>query len=315
MIYSQIFFQSLKLAWANKYLWIFGLFASFLVLSESYDFIWRIALSQTIVFDLINLDWLDILINLKKAVLINWSILILIFLFILTLITLIFLTVIGQIALFEEAIKMEGWKRKITLKNWKTGFRDGISIGFKKFWSVLSLNLILKIFLFLFSFGLFISLFYLSNQVFGGFLKLFYLITFFFLFVLFLAGSFVLKYAIFFIVHKDIKVISALESGVKLLIQNWFESLKFGLIVLGVGIVFNLAFLFLLSLVYKPVMILIYFLVNFFAGNPENGALMANIILIINVLIGLVMIIANAFLTVFQVFSWGGFWLKINFKD
>ena len=152
--YRSILKQALSIAWKNKHLWFFGLFASLAVAGGSmeYQFLGQ-SFNQGIVDgsyqglnSILNTGELFKqlgngavnLFNQDFVVVLNAFTLFLLFLTIVA--VFIWLAISSQAALVDNIKKIISPKKKVTISS----LREGLTIGSKHFWSVLWLNILIK---------------------------------------------------------------------------------------------------------------------------------------------------------------------------
>ncbi len=310
-LYRNILKQALNIAWHNKYLWFFGLFAALLGNGGIYDILIR-GLSEdksekffsglqrisetgffsfgtiTNIFHLLKTDFFSIMV-----------------LFILGLIILasacflIWLVIISQVGLVNNSANI------ILSKN-KLGIRDGMASGSKHFWPVLWLNVIDKAILRIIF--IFLSLLILNIIFKQGLLSIFilYIILFVIFIPLAIILSFIIKYAIAYIVIKGDGFLVSIKKGWRLFLVNWLVSIEMALILFFINFIFGLAIIFCILIIAVP---FVFLAVLFYKLLSVVGFwLMTSLGLII--LLFMVMA-AGAFLSTFQTTSWTGLFIEL----
>ncbi|MFC1678554.1 hypothetical protein ACFLZ9_02315, partial [Patescibacteria group bacterium] len=229
-LYRKILSQSWQIIWQNKYLWFFGLFAAFLGPGGGFEVLFRglsgeskqdiypslqqftdtgIFGSQT----LVNLGHLMVREPFKILfIFFLWLVMIVLICF------MIWLSNVSLAAIVNNAAQLIGKK--------KPSFHDGLNIGIEKFWPVFGLNVISKVItsflIILISFPLIMPAARASsattNLIYG------------FLFIVFIPlaviVSYVIKYAIAFVVIKKSHIIDSIILGWQLFISNWLVTLE-----------------------------------------------------------------------------------------
>lgn len=311
-LYRNILKQALSIAWHNKYLWFFGLFAVLLGNGGIYDilirgfsgnksekFFYNIQrISETGFFSLNTLTNIP---QLFKTEPFSMIILFIVGLVILASICfLIWLIVVSQIALVNNSSIIIGNKQK------KLGIRDGITSGTKNFWPVLWLNIINKIILYI----IFLLLGLLVVDIVSKYGPLSINILYIILFIVFIPFaiiiSFIIKYAVAYIIIKGDGLIMAIKKGLELFIKNWLISVEMALILFFINFVFGLAIILCVLIITVP---FVFLAVLFYKLLSVIGFwLIASIGLIILLFI---IMAAGAFLATFQIASWTKLFLEL----
>ncbi len=312
-LYRGILGRALKITWRHKYLWFFGLFASLLGNGGEYEVLFRGLsgdsgqsffpfwhnLARTGLFSGQTLDNIS---QLFKSDTLSMVILLLIGLIILALFCfLVWLTIMSQGALVSNSAGIIAGKVRV--------FKDGIVAGVKNFWPVFGLNIIIKAIIYL-SFVLIglpviFSLFRGSRP--GA--NILYVILFIIFVPIAIAFSFMIKYAIAYVVIKGSGFLQSLSQGWKLFIKNWLVSVEMALVLFfinflaGLGVILLISilaipFLFLALVFYKLMSLVGFWLVIFFG--------LASFLFII--------MVVGASLSVFQISSWTGLFIELNGK-
>ena len=154
--YRSILKQAWVIAWNHKYLWFFGLFASLAIAGGSmeYQFI-----TQTFGEGVINssyqglntlLAWSEICSKVWLGVidLFHQNFIVIINAFTILLLTLTLISVFVWLAISSQAALVDSVKKIISSKKKLPNItvRAGLTVGSKHFWSVLGLNILIKIF-------------------------------------------------------------------------------------------------------------------------------------------------------------------------
>ncbi|NCF74892.1 MAG: hypothetical protein GWO87_00170 [Xanthomonadaceae bacterium] len=245
IFYLRILIDSWKLVWRNKLLWFFGLFSFILgkgvwcnFTSDSFSGVFK---QGGIIFNLAKIGIFNnsFLNNLKNAMLSDWfSFFMIIFIFLLIIfifIILIFVSAIGQGGLVYSIFKLD--------KKEKINIHDGISIGRRNFWRILSLNIIEKYIIWTLSF------FLATLTVLGLAKKSSSIIIWSFIFlilitVVLIICSLIMKYALAFVVLKGKNPIASIKEGIILFYKNYIVNFEIAF------------FLFVINYIFKYIMIL-----------------------------------------------------------
>jgi hypothetical protein len=312
-LYKKILSQAWKITWHYKYLWFFGLFAVLLGSGGEYEILFRSLsgegsqavfpgwqrIAETGLFSsqtpanigqIMKEDPLSLLI-----VLIVFLIILVLFGF------LIWLSVISQAALVNNTAGYLAGK--------KVDFKSGIAKASEKFWPVFSLNIIIKLLIYL-AFIL-VSLPVILTVGKPEFLtvNLLYIIAFIIFVPIALALSLMVKYAIAYIVIKSNSFIESIKAGWQLFIKNWLVSIEMafilffinlfaGLLIILVVLTLTIPFLFLALAVYKLTTLAGFWLI----------AILALITLLAIIILG------GAILSSFQISTWTGLFVQLVSK-
>jgi len=309
-LYRNILGQAWKITWRNKYLWFFGLFAALLGNGGEYEILfrglsgdsgkdffpgWR-NIAETGVFSSGTLANIS---QLFRSDTFSMIILLIIGLVILVLFGfLVWLTIVSQVALVNNSAGVIAGKTR--------HFKDGVISGMKNFWPVFGLNIIIKAIIYL-AFAL-IGLPIIFSVFKGGWqiASVLYMVLFIILIPVAIAFSFMIKYAIAYVVIKGSGFLSAIREGWKLFTKNWLVSIEMAFILflinflVGLGIVLiililAIPFLFLALILYKLMALIGFWLVALIG--------LATFLLII--------MIGGAGLATFQVSSWTGLFIEL----
>lgn len=227
-LYRNVLKQALKITWRLKFLWFFGIFASFLLSGEEYDIILNNFKTVTNLEDQIrNLQgnfnanfatdvWQNFISHFNNNIFIS---IVVIFVILLLAAVIIFLILASHAAI----INANGRFRR----GEKVEFLDGFIIGGKKFWSLFRLNLLAQVILygFLLVPGIPLSIIYLRSGQFVW-LGIFSVIAFLVLIPFNIFISFITRYATIHVVLKGEKVWAAVKKSLVLFRKNWLITLE-----------------------------------------------------------------------------------------
>ena len=300
-LYRKILSGALKATWKNKYLWFFGLFATLLGGTGELELLFSSTEGSYQNTLLPNFSsWIDAGIF-SGAAMKNagdlaihdpFSFFILISLLLVVLLLglfLIWLTVTSQAGLVYNSAKIKLDK--------KHSLKDGLNAGMDKFWSVFGLNLSLK---FVISLLFFLITIPIVNESAGGNMggK-----VFFFLFLLFIPlsiiVSFIVKYAIAFVVIREQCFLKALKDSWNLFKSNWLVSIEMAFILFFI----SFASWVLLILLFLVLAVPIVFIVLVFSQVLVYVNYMVLIISAVFVYI-VIIITYGSFLASFQISAW-----------
>lgn len=312
--YREILKQAWKISWKNKILWFFGFFASLISFGAELKIFSR-AFSQESGLKIINNIGLFIKTGIfSKNALYNLSYLIktepwsAILLFLILIVTLaislffIWLATTSQISIIDAVKKINKEdKEKINIK-------DQIKKSKNKFWPVLGMNVL--IWLIINGVTLLISLLLvviiIQNK--SSLLAIYGLLFIIFIpIILFL--SFMIKYAIAYIVIDGKKISDALKSGWELFKKNWLISIEmsitlFFINILAMAIISIIVFLIFLVLAGIAMTTAIFI----FSSQAFFWGLISIAILIAVVLVSL----GSAIINTFQISAWTELFIKLK---
>jgi hypothetical protein len=314
--YRDIIKQSWKISWKNKYLWFFGFFASiisfgaeFKVLSKSINQEQGIKmLNDTLMFFKTGIFSKTALLNMIELIktepmsaIAILSIMIFIIAFALFF---LWLATVSQISIINSV------KNLVKGTKDETRIKKNIKKANKKFWPVLSMNIIIGIIIngvtLLISYLLVLSLIKESSV-----LNFVYALLFVLMIPLILIASFVFKYAIAYIVVEGKKFRKSLKDAWKLFKENWMISIEMAITLFFI----NIIAMFVISAITLLILMLFIGLAmtsSVFVASPQ---VLFWTLLVLAILISMaVMIIGGAIINTFQISSWTNLFLKIKDK-
>jgi hypothetical protein len=313
--YRQILKTALRISWKNKYLWLFGVFASFLSIGAEYQILWR-SMSQKAA-----LQWYANWGSFMGTGIFSWRAVVnfvhlyksspgamfaLTFLFLLVLAILaaiIWLAVVSEIALVgqsEKIIKSKKDKAEMAVS-------EGFQSGKRDFWPVFGLNVFGKILINVIIILVTIPiLFSAANRL---AVNVVYTIFFIILIPIAIGASLMIKYAIAFVVLKKQKLFVSLNSAWELFQTNWIISIEMALLLFLISFVATLLILFASLILAVPFLILATSF--FFLFSPVAFS----IVLVLGVITLIVFfIVAGSFLTSYQVVAWTNLFMQLATK-
>jgi hypothetical protein len=262
--YRKILRQSLDITWRNKYLWFFGLFATFLGAGGEYQIINNIVESNgntflngiNRFFAIFNPDlWTSIgpyFSQDPRGALLS---LVLLLLALAIFIFLIILSVSSQAALVDQAKRLFNNEKK------EVNVSKGITIGHAHFWPVLGINILTK---FLIAFIFFLISLPVILTISLSWIPLAVYVILFLIFVPVVIGlSLIAKYAIAYIVIKENKFFEAINNAITLFSKNWVISLEMAFILAIINIFVGIMILVAMFAVAAPFIILGIIFANF----------------------------------------------------
>ncbi len=308
-VYRPILKIAWKILYKARYLWFFGFFATFVGNSGEVNLLINNFSSVNSETDsLLSLKTLysngfvgtfqsrisELFSNFSLSVLLLFLILLILFIFI------IWLSVVSQAGLINGADK-EYRKQNST-------FATCFKAGRQNFWSVLGLNIIGKFIVLglMFIVGVPLALLYLK-QTSDTAQFLFVLLSFIILIPLAVIISFIIKYAIIFVVLQKQKINESLKSAWNLFIKNWIVSIEMAILLFFVSILAGLTMVVIAIILAIPLSLLLYL----FYALQIQGFLMFATIIIISVLI-LMLFWIGALLSTYQMTCWVLLFDKLN---
>ena len=307
--YRSILKQALSISWKNKHLWFFGLFASLAVAGGSmeYQFLTQ-SFGQGLINgsyqslngilatgELISQLWSGILNLFTQNFLIILNALTITLLALTIIAVFIWLAISSQAALVDNIKKILNPKKKAVVST----LREGLTIGHKHFWSVLWLNILIKV---LVSFCFFIASLPLLFMVISS--SYLFVVLYTILFVIFVpiavSLSLIIKYAISYRVLENESTYNSLTKGVTLFKKNWLISIEVALILFMVSFFSTFIVLVVIAIVFFPILwVSLIFSI---------GWLSFLLVLICLFLI----IVFGSFLTTFQIAAWTDLYLHLK---
>lgn len=305
--YRNIFKQALAIAWCNKYLWWFGIFAVLLGNAGEFDILFNNSggrpsealfpfwqkIAATGIFSsraLANIG------NLFKDDTLNMILITLICIAALA----IFLFLVSASIIAQAAIVNNS---SLALAGKKHFFRQGMNCGIANFWPVLTLNIIMKAAIFALLAAISLPIFFLKWNLNTG---LFYAVILTIFLPIAIILSFILKYAIASAVIKKNNIAQAIKHGFALFRSNWLVSFEMAVALFCINMVFGLAIV--LAILVLAVPFLFLFLVFSYWSLPVSWL----IVVLAYASALFIVIFSGAGLSVFQISSWTGLFLELD---
>jgi hypothetical protein len=309
--YRSILKQAWAIAWKHKYLWFFGVFASLAVAGGSMEYKF---LSQSLGQGIVDNSYQNLngLLAMSEFCQVIWlglvdlfsqNIIIIINAFTILLLTLTLIFVFVWLAISSQAALVDSVKKLITPKKKLSilSVREGLTVGSRHFWSVLGLNILIKI---LISFAFFLVSLPLLFMVISD--SYAFIVAYTILFVIFVplavSLSLIVKYAISCRVLENKSVMDSLEIAWKLFNKNWLISLEVALILFIISFVSSFAVLIVISILFFPLLWLsVVFSISWLTF------LMLILILVVAIIFG-------SLLTTFQIATWTDLYIQLKDK-
>ena len=236
--FGDVFKGAYQVVKRHKFMWIFGFFAAFLGAGGEFEPLLRnyssISDTSEQIFSLQSLMRAGLLGSFFESVANffgSYPLQSVLFLFIILVVAfvMLWLSIVSQVALFSSANKVAINKPA----TYKEAFRE----GHKYFGPVFLINIVIKALLYVLFIVITVPLmswFILHNDITAGVI---FVIAMFFVFIpISIVASFIIKYAVAYIVIEGKKTGESVRLGWKLFKKNWLVSVEMALIVLLVGI-------------------------------------------------------------------------------
>ena len=309
--YRNILKQSWALTWRNKYLWWFGIFAALLGNGGEFEILfnntggdpaqslfpaWQRIMSTGIFsgHTLTNIG------NLFRNDTLNMIFVLVVCLIALAIgLFLIWLVIVSQAAIVNNSAAV--------IKQKKHALKDGLDSGILNFWPVLALNIIIKA-------AIYVLLVVISLPVIfyqGNFnAVLFYIIALIIVLPVAIVLSFIMKYAVAYVVINKSKVIPAIQKGFRLFKKNWLISFEMAIILFFINLLVGLAIV--LAILVLAVPFLFLGLIFYYSFSLVGSWLIAFLAFASFLFI---VVATGAALAVFQISSWTGLFLELEKKS
>lgn len=308
-LYKKILGESWKITWRNKYLWFFGLFVAFLEVGGEYNtllrYLFRGSAEGGLPFwnRLVDVGVFSdqAIRNIGQQEPLAVLSLLFVFLVIIALICfIVWLTAVSQAGLVNNSSYYLTGK-----KYTKDDFKIGIKSGTKNFLPVLILNIIIKIIIFIGFFIISLPIVLSITKQSAAPIDYTYILFFIILIPIILSASFIIKYAIAYVVIKGKGIGESIKNGFQLFIKNWLISLEMAFILFFISFLGWLLILLIILSLTIPFLLLYYIILNIFVGGAILVALLAIIIFIA------VVVLTGSIIATFQTISWTKLFLEL----
>ncbi len=307
--FRELFKRAYQLTRKNKLLWFFGFFAAFLGVGGELESLFRNYSNVTSTSDTI-LGWQSLYQDgLFSSLFSNirdffsaypaQGFLFLLLLFVVTAVVL-WLSIISQIALFDSSKKLNA--------NKQVTYSEAYSVGNKYLGPVLGVTLLLRVLqyvLFAIVGSVLVSWFLDGNSLSGGIA--FVLFVFLILIPVSIIVSFMLRYAVAYIVLKNKKAMESIKLAWDLFRKNWIASLEMAVLILALGVVAGLVVAIAIGLASVP-FILIAIAATFFG----SAAGFAVAVLIGTIVWFVLAALIGAMYVGFQYAAWTMFFMELD---
>lgn len=306
--YRNILKQAWQLTWRNKYLWWFGIFAALLGNGGEFEILfnnsgaspgqvlfpaWQRIFSTGIfsghtlanIGNLLRQDTLNMIFVLAACLIV-----------LAVCLFLIWLVIVSQAAVVNNSAA--------AIKQKKNTLRDGFNSGILNFWPVLTLNIIIKIIIYILLVAVSLpAIFYQGN--FNA--KLFYIFALVVIAPVAIILSFIIKYAVAYAVINKSRIMPAIKQSWRLFKENWLISFEMAIILFFINLLVGLAIV--LAILVLAVPFLFLGLIFYYSFSLAGSWLIA-ILAFTSFLF--IVVSAGAALAVFQISSWTGLFLELE---
>lgn len=308
-LYRNVLNQAMQIAWRYKYLWFFGFFASLLGNSYEYDLLFNSVsgdigsntfpglkrIAETGVFNertLVNMGKMmgENPLSLLSIILAGVLILAL-------LAYLVWLVVVSQIAIVNDSAAIIA-KKDIS----KNVIQNGVTTGMKSFWPVFGLNALIKILGLAIFTIVSLPILYIS----GGWVNWIYALDFLIFVPFVIILSFIIKYAIAYVVIRDSNIADALRQGWQLFVKNWLVSLEMAFILFFANLLVGLMLSLTILILAVPLVLLALIGLQFISVVAFWVVACFAFILVMAMII-----VTGSMLSIFQISSWTGLFVEL----
>jgi hypothetical protein len=309
--YRSLLKQALTIAWKQKYLWVFGLFASLVASSGSWEYkILTENLNQSMaggsyyklsgflsVGEFIKNFFISFknIFNYDLVTILNAITLLLIALIIM--VVFVWLAIVCQAALVSGIKKLSNNKKKNSLLS----LRLELAESNKHFWPVLGLNFLTKVLISVafFIIGLPLLFILIKDSTTAAII---YTLLFIIFFPVATGLALMLKYAIAYNVLEKTSFVKSIKKAWQLFMKNWLVSLEMAIILFLISLLFSGLIMLFLFLSMAPLLIL---------GLMFKAIWLVVFVMMIAII---VIVLTGSLLTTFQIAAWTSLFLRLKDK-
>ncbi len=300
-VYRPILKIAWQIIWRAKYLWFFGFFAAFMassgelntVINNFSDLNSGISVLDNISHNLSTGIFSNVFDNL--GIFIGSFDLMNVLLLLILLIVLLFfvwLSVVAEAGLIAGAYREYHKQTSNFVLSFKTGKQN--------FWQVLGLNILGKVIIYLVLLGVSLPFLWAYLKTNSSIWQLIlFLLSFIILIPLAAIISFLIKYAVMYVVLRKEKMRQAIKSGWQLFLKNWIVSLEMAILMFLVTVTVGLAMILVAIILAIPLAFILYLL---YALNI-SGSMMVGVVLAL-IVVALVLFLFGAMLMAYQNTAW-----------
>lgn len=306
--YRNILKQGWRLTWRNKYLWVFGIFAALLGNGGELEILfnnlggdpgqtlfpsWQ-RIASTGVFSWQTYANIG---NLFRDDTLNTMILLVVALVVLAVfIFLVWLVIVSQAAIVASSAAI--------IKQKNNTLRDGLDAGMLNFWPVLVLNIIIKVVVYILLIAISLPVIFSQD---GFSANLFYILALIIAVPAAIILSFIMKYAIAYVIINKSRVGQALKQAGQLFQANWLISFEMAVILFFINLLIGLAVILVILTLAVPFLFL--GLILYYALAAVGSWLIVTLAFSSFLLI---VVVVGAALAVFQITSWTSLFLELD---
>ncbi len=311
--YRQILKRSFGIAWRNKYLWFFGLFASFLSIGAEYKILLRSTDRDSILAwfngwqNLIGVGvfkgalFVGIFNIFKNSPLVGF-LLLSIFLIILTLLVfVIWMVVSSQVVLVDNVKKIIKEDKDMG----KVSLHDEIKISQVSFWPVLLLNILAKVAVS--ALVILIVLPLLFSGLGATAANIIYIGLFILLIPVAIFAAFIIKYAIAYVIVEKMDTKKALHRAWLLFENNWIISVELSLVLFLLSFLATFVVLLAAGIVFVPFFLFAISFVQIFSAAVSWATMLFGALVSV-----LFIIAAGSFLATWQIIAWTHLFISLT---
>jgi hypothetical protein len=294
-LYRKILKQAFSIAWNNKYLWFFGLFAALvggggiyelavrnMPGSEALESVRRLRDIGFFQVETLRNIWAVIVSDPLSMLVVFAALLVAFIMFIFF----VWLSIVSQAALIHSAGQYSGGK--------ESDFQQGVDKGVDKFWPTLSLNIFSKMIVYVFSF-LALAVISISGAETNP-------ATFAAMLISILATitiSFALKYSLGFMIIRGEGVFTSISSGIKLFIDNFLVSIEMAFILFVVNLLIAYATTVCVLVMGAPLLLMVKLMLDVAAGAGYWFMFIFSLVVILSFIV-----LVSSISTAFHVSAW-----------
>jgi len=303
--YRQILKRSFAIAWKNKYLWFFGLFASFLSIGAEYKILMRSTDRDAILAwfsgwqNFINVGifkgalFVSIFNIFGNNPLVGFLLIVGVFIVLTLLAFVVWMVVSSQVVLVDNAKKIIKGIKDAT----KVSLHDEIKIGQASFWPVLFFNILVKVAVSVLVFLIVSPLLFISLDAVTA--NILYIGLFIILIPAAIFTSFIIKYAIAYVILERVSLKKALNKAWLLFRGNWIISTELSLILFLLSFLSTFVILMAATIIFVPFFLFAISFIQVFS------AMVSWLTIILGIFVAAFFIIAaGSFLATWQTISW-----------
>ena len=311
--YRKILKNAFLISWHNKYLWFFGIFATFLSTSGGYEMMLKVMLGgesskEYSIADtgiltsegLVNVKNLIVSSSGESLFFMGVTLLVLVGLVLFV----VWVATVSQCAIVSDYARLT--KAKVIKNEHVAKIKTSFDIASVSFWNVLFINVLNKVVLAVVFAVVGVVAVAAATSNSGFVFEALFVLVFMIFIALTLSIAFVAKFAIGYIVVKNKNFFVAVKMGFRLFVNNWIISLELAFMLFSLN--------FVIGLVVSLVTFVIAIPFTFFSLLLGNiGGAMGFWVVALPGIVTLVVIITvmGSLLTTFQISTWTGLFLEL----